>query len=86
MRQGGDRLAERLHAVLLNANGQIEGRIAEIIWAVRSKTSEWLVGAVRNGVVCTKFEVPLGGNSERTHQSLVHNTMGEADGQDEVEE
>jgi transposase len=41
-KDGAYRVAKRLHAVLLNADGHSSGRIAQILKAPRSKTSEWL--------------------------------------------
>lgn len=39
---GAYRVAKRIHAVLLNADGQSSGRIAEVLKAPRSKVSQWL--------------------------------------------
>lgn len=41
-RDGAYRVAKRLHAVLLNADGRSSARIAEILQAPRSKVPEWL--------------------------------------------
>lgn len=41
-KDGAYRVAKRLHAVLLNADGYSSGHIAEILKAPRSKASEWL--------------------------------------------
>jgi hypothetical protein len=40
--EGAYRVAKRIHAVLLNADGHTSGRIAEILKAPRSKASVWL--------------------------------------------
>ncbi len=40
--EGAYRVAKRIHAVLLNADGYTSGRIAEILKAPRSKASVWL--------------------------------------------
>ena len=48
-RAGAYRVAKRLHAVLLNADGHSSGRIAEILKASRSKTSEWLANYDTHG-------------------------------------
>jgi len=48
-RDGAYRVAKRLHAVLLNADGQSSGRIAEILKAPRSKVSEWLANYQEHG-------------------------------------
>lgn len=48
-REGAYRVAKRLHAVLLNADGHSSGRIAEILQAPRSKASEWLANYERYG-------------------------------------
>ncbi len=39
---GADRVARRIHAVLLNSEENTSGRIAEILDTSRSKVSEWL--------------------------------------------
>jgi len=70
-RDGAYRVAKRLHAVLLNADGHSSGRIAEILKAPRSKASEWLTnydthgeeglleGSVRDDRhVCRKLSAP----------------------------
>src|SRR5437870_10189859 len=41
-RDGSYRVAKRLQAVVLNAEGHSSGEIARILKAPRSKTSEWL--------------------------------------------
>src|SRR5437764_15443155 len=41
-RDGSYRVAKRLQAVVLNAEGYSSGEIARILKAPRSKTSEWL--------------------------------------------
>jgi len=46
---GAYRVATRLHAVLLNADGYSSGRIAEILKAPRSKASEWLANYETHG-------------------------------------
>lgn len=48
-RDGAYRVAKRLHAVLLNADGYSSGRIAEILKAPRSKASEWLANYDTHG-------------------------------------
>lgn len=40
--EGAYRVAKRIHAVLLNADGHTSGRVAEILKAPRSKASVWL--------------------------------------------
>jgi transposase len=47
---GAYRVATRLRAVLLNADGQTSGRISEILKAPRSKVSEWLANYEAHGV------------------------------------
>ena len=39
---GADRVAKRIHAVLLNSEENSSGRISEILNSSRSKVSEWL--------------------------------------------
>jgi len=39
---GADRVAQRIHAVLLNSDEQTSGRISDILNVSRSKVSEWL--------------------------------------------
>jgi transposase len=46
---GAYRVAKRLHAVLLNADGHSSGRIAEILKAPRSRASEWLANYETHG-------------------------------------
>jgi len=41
-RDGAYRVAKRLHAVVLNAEGRTSGELAEILKAPRSRVSEWL--------------------------------------------
>ena len=48
-RDGAYREAERLHAVLLNADRRSSVRIAEILQAPRSKVPEWLANYDRHG-------------------------------------
>jgi len=48
-RDGAYRVAKRLHAVLLNADGRSSVRIAEILQAPRSKVPEWLANYDRHG-------------------------------------
>jgi transposase len=48
-RDGAYRVAKRLHAVLLNADGQSSGRIAALLKAPRSKVSEWLANYETHG-------------------------------------
>lgn len=48
-KDGAYRVAKRLHAVLLNADGHSSGRIAEILKAPRSKASEWLANYASHG-------------------------------------
>lgn len=48
-KDGAYRVAKRLHAVLLNADGHSSGRIAQILKAPRSKASEWLANYERHG-------------------------------------
>ncbi len=48
-RDGAYRVAKRLHAVLLNADGHSSGRIAQILKAPRSKASEWLANYESHG-------------------------------------
>lgn len=48
-KDGAYRVAKRLHAVLLNADGHSSGRIAEILKAPRSKASEWLANYEMHG-------------------------------------
>lgn len=49
-RDGAYRVATRLHAVLLNADGQTSGHIAELLKAPRSKVSEWLSNYEEHGI------------------------------------
>jgi transposase len=49
-RDGAYRVAKRLHAVILNADGQTSGRISELLKAPRSKVSEWLSNYESHGV------------------------------------
>lgn len=49
-RDGAYRVAKRLHSVVLNADGQTSGRIAELLNAPRSKVSEWLSNYEAHGV------------------------------------
>ena len=46
---GAYRVAKRLHAILLNADGHSSGRIAQILKAPRSKASEWLANYESHG-------------------------------------
>lgn len=46
---GAYRVAKRLHAVLLNADGQSSGRIADLLKAPRSKVSQWLANYAAHG-------------------------------------
>ena len=48
-RDGAYRVAKRLQAVLLNADGRSSVRIAEILQAPRSKVPEWLANYDRHG-------------------------------------
>lgn len=48
-KDGAYRVAKRLHAVLLNADGHTSGSIAEILKAARSKASEWLASYETHG-------------------------------------
>ncbi len=48
-RDGAYRVAKRLHAVLLNADGHSSGHIARILKAPRSKASEWLANYESHG-------------------------------------
>src|SRR3970040_1663139 len=41
-REGAYRVAKRLQAVVLNAEGRTSGELAEMLKAPRSKVSEWL--------------------------------------------
>jgi transposase len=41
-REGEYRVAKRLHAVILNSEGQTSGNVSAILKAPRSKVSEWL--------------------------------------------
>lgn len=41
-RDGAYRVAKRLHAVLLNAQGYTSGQIADLLGAPRSRVAEWL--------------------------------------------
>jgi transposase len=41
-RDGAYRVAKRLHAVVLNAEGRTSGELAQILKAPRSRVSEWL--------------------------------------------
>jgi len=43
------RVAKRIHAVLLNSDGQTSGRIADILKSPRSKVSEWLLNYEDHG-------------------------------------
>ena len=47
---GEHRVARRIHAVLLNADGETSGRIADILKSPRSKVSEWLLNYEDHGV------------------------------------
>jgi transposase len=48
-KDGAYRVAKRLHAVLLNADGHSSGSIANILKAPRSKASEWLANYETHG-------------------------------------
>lgn len=48
-KDGAYRVAKRLHAVLLNADGHSSGRIAKILKAARSRASEWLANYETHG-------------------------------------
>lgn len=39
---GADRVAQRIHAVLLNSEEKTSGQISDILDVSRSKVSEWL--------------------------------------------
>lgn len=39
---GAERVAKRIHAVLLNSDGRTSGEIAKVLHASRGKVSEWL--------------------------------------------
>src|SRR3990172_5395457 len=41
-RDGAYRVAKRIHAVLLNAQGHTSGRIADLLRAPRSRVADWL--------------------------------------------
>ena len=43
-RDGAYRVAKRIHAVLLNAQGHTSGRIADLLRAPRSRVADWLAG------------------------------------------
>ncbi|MBA4380851.1 MAG: hypothetical protein C0393_09315 [Anaerolinea sp.] len=47
---GAYRVARRLHAVALNADGQTSGEVARLLASPRSKVSEWLANYQRHGV------------------------------------
>jgi transposase len=49
-RDGAYRVAKRLQAVVLNAEGQTSGELARILKAPRSKVSEWLQRYETDGV------------------------------------
>src|SRR5665213_591828 len=49
-RDGAYRVAKRLQAVVLNAEGQTSGELARILKAPRSKVSEWLQRYQTDGV------------------------------------
>src|SRR5881397_3858729 len=49
-RDGSYRVAKRLQAVVMNAEGYSSGEIARILKAPRSKTSEWLRRYEEDGV------------------------------------
>ena len=49
-REGSYRVAKRLQAVVLNADGHSSGEIAKILKAPRSRTSEWLNLYEKHGV------------------------------------
>ena len=49
-REGAHRVAKRLHAVLLNAQGYSSGEVAEILDAARSRVSEWLANYEAEGL------------------------------------
>jgi Transposase and inactivated derivatives len=47
---GEHRVAKRIHAVLLNADGKTSGHIADILKSPRSKVSEWLSNYEAHGL------------------------------------
>lgn len=49
-REGAYRVAKRLHAVLLNANGHTSGEVSRILMTPRSAVSEWLRNFDTHGV------------------------------------
>ena len=49
-RDGAYRVAKRLRAVILNAQGRTSSELADILQAPRSKVSEWLARYEAHGV------------------------------------
>lgn len=49
-RDGAYRVATRLRAVILNADGHTSGQIADLLQSPRSKVSEWLLNYEAHGV------------------------------------
>jgi len=49
-RDGACRVAKRLQAVVLNAEGRTSGELAAVLKAPRSKVSEWLMRYQTHGV------------------------------------
>ena len=49
-RDGAYRVAKRLHAVVLNAEGRTSGELAAVLKAPRSKISEWLAQYQAHGI------------------------------------
>src|SRR5947209_10078037 len=49
-KEGAYRVAKRLRAVLLNAEGYTSGELAELLQSPRSKVSEWLQRYQSDGV------------------------------------
>jgi transposase len=49
-REGASRVAKRLEAVILNAEGRTSGELAALLKAPRSRVSEWLKRYKQHGL------------------------------------
>ncbi len=70
-KEGAYRVARRLRAVLLNAQGRSSGEVAEILGAPRSRVSEWLANYEVEGIDGILEGVRTGRPARLTPEELV---------------